>query len=108
MDPTSGNYLARDRMEPNPKLGSDEEAMLPPQFRLRPLQKAPLCLFIQRIACPFCEPSEVSSGPHGAFRKDVPFICSKPLLKRGVEAKDSEIADGRINAARIPDLGVAA
>src|SRR6266702_1274124 len=33
--PTRENYLAIDRWEPNPKLGPEEEAELPPQFRAK-------------------------------------------------------------------------
>src|SRR5207253_7789129 len=33
--PTRENYLAIDRWEPNPKLGPEEEAELPPQFRVK-------------------------------------------------------------------------
>ena len=33
--PTRENYLAIDRWEPNPKLGPEEEAELPPQLRAK-------------------------------------------------------------------------
>ena len=34
-EPTREKYLAIDRWEPNPKLGPEEEAELPPQFRAK-------------------------------------------------------------------------